>query len=367
MPSPASPKPTWTAFPCWCSAAASGARQGAPFSSTTSTSSPSRVRSPRLRYVRRRRRAYPAISGRAPWRERYAGPGHGRGVDRPLSHRHEVDPSEWMQRRQIPRRRDCRPGPRAVELLTLQGKAAALCRAGARDAQAELSVSRERLEAPVSVTIRGGCLPESHPLFLWTGFGARRPVRAGDRAGAQRDARRRLPVQRSGHREPQLHASRSADSRRHQPGRAGTEFPAELASSDAKAFLAALGRQVGRSAGRWKPPCGTGYELGTTRCGRLAGADERRRVTPFLLLEALQRQFGATPSTRGQRNGTFSRWSVSGPSGPAVARAGRLFVHGVRGAGGDRREAREGRRSVVALAGTAPLLMTGLELLTAAS
>ncbi|MBL0209438.1 MAG: thiamine pyrophosphate-binding protein [Holophagaceae bacterium] len=55
---------------------------------------------------------------------------------------------------------------------------------GAAGARADLVALAEKLEAPVSSTFQGkGVFPESHPLFLWPGFGAAAPAFARAVAG----------------------------------------------------------------------------------------------------------------------------------------------------------------------------------------
>jgi acetolactate synthase-1/2/3 large subunit len=100
-------------------------------------------------------------------------------VEVPAEHyifRHDVDLDAWRPEPAEP------PTLRAAELERARGMLAACRRPllylglGAAGAGAELVALAERLEAPVATTFQGkGIFPESHPLWLWCGFGASAP------------------------------------------------------------------------------------------------------------------------------------------------------------------------------------------------
>jgi acetolactate synthase-1/2/3 large subunit len=100
-------------------------------------------------------------------------------VEVPAEHyifRHDVDLDAW---------RDEADAPAAFRAADLEQARAliAACRRpllylglGAAGAGADLVALAERLEAPVATTFEGkGIFPESHPLWLWCGFGAAAP------------------------------------------------------------------------------------------------------------------------------------------------------------------------------------------------
>jgi acetolactate synthase-1/2/3 large subunit len=294
--------------------------------------------------------------------------------------RHELDPASLAEPA-----REAPPAPtaaelrRAVELLTAAGAQPLLYAGlGARDAQDELMALAEELGAPVSTTIQGkGVFPESHPLFLWTGFGRSAPRFARDIAAARNVTLAigcRFSEVGTGSYSftppgPLIHV----DINREVLGR---NFPAEVAiASDAKAFLTALlaqlrkpeGRKVGKSeAVELRARIRAGHA--EVRAGWLARRSAER-VTPFVLLEALQRVFGPeTIFTADSGNGTFLAMECL-----RLDRPGRFLapvdyscmgyaVPAALGAKLGRPEA-----PVVALAGDGAFLMTGLELLTAAA
>jgi len=100
-------------------------------------------------------------------------------VEVPAEHyifRHDVDLDAWRPEPAEP------PTLRAADLERARGMLAACRRPllylglGAAGAGAELVALAERLEAPVATTFQGkGIFPESHPLWLWCGFGASAP------------------------------------------------------------------------------------------------------------------------------------------------------------------------------------------------
>jgi acetolactate synthase I/II/III large subunit len=294
--------------------------------------------------------------------------------------RHEVDPAAWEPIAPPPPP-SAAPAElrRAAELLTAPGaKPLLYVGFGAREAQAELVALAERLNAPVSVTIQGkGVFPESHPLFLWTGFGNAAAPFARELA-AERNVTLAVGCRFSevgtasysftppG---PLIHV----DINREVLGR---NFPATLGiESDAKAFLVSLQRELdrreaGKSGSReavtLRDRIRAGHEA--VRAGWLARRS-RERVTPYLLLEALQRHFGAeTIFTADSGNGTFLAME-----GLRLERPGRFLAPVDYSCMGYAVPAAIGAKlglpttPVVALAGDGAFLMTGLELLTAAS
>jgi acetolactate synthase I/II/III large subunit len=229
----------------------------------------------------------------------------------------------------------------------------------------------ERLEAPASTTYQGkGVVPETHPLFLWPGFGDAAPsfvrdvvrecdatLAIGCRFGEVATASYGLePPQ------PLIHVDvdRTVLGRNH---------PTALSiQSDGARFVDALLPLLEQHA----PDEGMRQRI---RLGHDAvrrewlGTGDPRRVPPFVLLDALQRTFGdETIFTTDSGNGTFIAMEMlrlNGPGrflGPIDYSCMGYAVPAAIGAKLARPEA-----PVVALAGDGAFLMTGLELLTAAT
>ncbi len=268
---------------------------------------------------------------------------------------------------------------RAAALLSSHGvKPLLYAGLGAQGAAAELLALAERLEAPVATTIQGkGVFPESHPLFLWNGLGASAPPFVRDIA-EQRDITLAIGCRFSevgtgsygftppG---PLIHVDINSEV-------LNRNFPAELAvAADARGFLVELLNELsGQYTVRTVVPpdpalrrrIREGHEAVRKEWIEQRSAD---RVTPFVLLDALQNEFGQeTIFTADSGNGTFLAmeclrlerpgrflapvdYSCMGYSVPAAIGAGL----GKPGA------------PVIALAGDGAFLMTGLELLTAAN
>ena len=300
-------------------------------------------------------------------------------VDHYLS-RHEVDPGRWSAPPALPPP-VASPDDivRTATLLTAAGSRPLLyVGLGAQGARAELLELAERLEVPVATTIQGkGVFPESHPLFLWNGLGAAAPpfVRA---IASERTVTLAVGCRFSevgtgsyGFTPPGslIHVDIN-------PAVHGRNYPAELAvAADAQAFFGSLLAELVRSSA---PPEVQGPDARLRERIASGHADVRRgwrahasddRVSPVVLLEAIQRIFGPeTIFTTDSGNGTFLAmeslrldrpgrflapvdYSCMGYSVPAALGA-QLGVPGA---------------PVVALAGDGAFLMTGLELLTAAS
>ncbi len=291
--------------------------------------------------------------------------------------RHDVDPASFGPPAALPV-----PEPaadqvaRAAALLGAPGARPLLYAGlGAQGATGPLRALAERLEAPVATTIQGkGVFPESHPLFLWNGFGASAP------SFAREVARERTVTLALGCRfsevgtgsygleipGPLIHADINPDV----PGR---NFPAELAVvADAGRFLDALLGALGPAPAGRAPDAALRERIRAGHAAVRKGWQERRspdRVTPAVLLDALQRHFGPeTIFTTDSGNGTFLAME-----GLRLERPGRFLAPVDYSCMGYSVPAAIGARlgvpdaPVVALAGDGAFLMTGLELLTAAS
>jgi acetolactate synthase-1/2/3 large subunit len=240
---------------------------------------------------------------------------------------------------------------------------------GAAGAGADLVTLAERLEAPVSTTFQGkGVFPESHPLWLWPGFGDAAPRFARD-AAASCDATLAIGCRFGevatgsyGVRPPRPLVHIDID-----PMVPGRNYPTDLTvTGDAAAAVKVL---LPRLHAR-----GEDAELrrllrdGHAETGRELSRPSEGRVAPHLLLRALQAEFGPnTIFTTDSGNGTFLA-----VEGLRLDRPGRLLApvdyscmgYAVPAALGAKFACPEA--PVVALAGDGAFLMTGLELLTAA-
>jgi acetolactate synthase-1/2/3 large subunit len=294
--------------------------------------------------------------------------------------RHEVSPGEWGPPEPVPP-----PAAtpeqvrRAAAMLSAPGVRPLLYAGlGAQGAIAELLELAERLEAPVATTIQGkGVFPESHPLFLWNGLGASAPpfvraVTAGRNLTLAIGCRfSEVGTGSYGFTPPGslIHVDINPDV-------VGRNFPAELAiASDAKAFLRALLRELHQPSSRpavQSPDADLRQRIAAGHSEVRRGWHEhasKTRVSPAFLLDAIHRRFGPeTIFTTDSGNGTFLAmeclrldrpgrflapvdYSCMGYSVPAALGAKLGVPHA----------------PVVALAGDGAFLMTGLELLTAAS
>ncbi len=260
--------------------------------------------------------------------------------------RHEVEPSRWEAPAAIAPPLAARdlidrvvailndPATRPLIYLGL----------GAAGAGTDLVSLAERLEAPVATTFQGkGVFPESHPLFLWNGFGAAAPPFAravargrtatlaiGCRFGEVGTGSYGLEPPR-----PLIHVDID-------PGVPGRNYETDVAiGADAAAFVREL----------------------------LLAREGTERVTPPRLLRALQQAFGPeTVFTTDSGNGTFLAMECL-----RLERPGKFLAPVDYSCMGYAVPAAIGAKlarpqcPVVALAGDGAFLMTGLELLTAAN
>lgn len=260
---------------------------------------------------------------------------------------------------------------RAVELLRTRRPLLYLGW-GAAGAGADLVRLAEALGSPVATTITGkGVFPEHHPLFLWNGFGEAAPPFAREAARASdltlaigcrfsevgTGSYSCVPVG------PLIHADID-------DGVFGRNFPAEVtlhgdAAATVRALLAALGETSRRDA-RLEARIAAGRAEVRAAQRSEPSAD---RVTPARLFDALAATFGPdTVYTTDSGNGTFLAMETL-----VLDRPGRLLApvdyscmgYSVPAAIGAKLARPD--RPVVALPGDGALLMTGLELLTAAS
>ena len=303
-------------------------------------------------------------------------------------HRQDVDPDSWGPAGDPPLpTASAEQLERAVALLTAPGARPLLYAGlGAQAAQAELIALAERLDAPVATTFQGkGVFPESHPLFLWNGFGTAAPsfVReiAAERTVTLAVGCRFSEVGTGSYGltppGPLIHVDIT-------PEVLGRNYPAELGIvSDARLFLAALLRELdppSRSSAV-RPSSHSAVRpadlplrerIRSGHAGARNGWLGRKsvdRVTPYVLLNALQRSFGPeTVFTTDSGNGTFLAMECL-----RLERPGRFLAPVDYSCMGYSVPAAIGAKlglpdaPVVALTGDGAFLMTGLELLTAAN
>jgi acetolactate synthase-1/2/3 large subunit len=238
-------------------------------------------------------------------------------------------------------------------------------------ANANVAALIDRLEAPASTTYQGkGVVPETHPLFLWPGFGDAAPafvreiarecdttLAIGCRFGEVATASYGLEPP-----DPLIHVDIDASV----PGR--NHKTALSLQSDAARFVESLLPRLQQRPRdeRLRERIRRGHER--VRQDWL-GEGDTSRVPPFALLDALQRTFGdETVFTTDSGNGTFIAMEMlrlTAPGrflGPIDYSCMGYAVPAAIGAKLARPTA-----PVVALAGDGAFLMTGLELLTAAS
>ncbi len=260
---------------------------------------------------------------------------------------------------------------RAAEMLESADRPLLYLGLGAAGARRDILALAEHLEAPVATTFQGkGVFPESHPLFLWPGFGDAAPkfvrgvagacdlvlaigVRFGEVATASYGMEMPGPL---------IHVDIDA----HVPGR---NYDAALpVHADAAAFLAGVRERLGVPAGEdraLRDRIADGHRTVEDRWSRTASDD---RVTPAVLLRSLQARLGPkTVYATDSGNGTFLAMEMLRLDAP-----GRFLAPVDYSCMGYSVPAAVGAKlarpdaPVVALAGDGAFLMTGLELLTAA-
>ena len=240
--------------------------------------------------------------------------------------------------------------------------------AGAADLLVPLA---EQLGAPVTTSFSGkGVFPESHPLWLWNGFGNQAPSfvdRIMDRCDCLLAIGCRFgEVTTGGYGIEPPEALIHVDI---EPEVFNRNFPAKLVvASDAREFVLALGRLIDgeRPWAALADEIAHGHDEVAARWRRHASDT---RVNPYALFEALQEHCAEDAIfTTDSGNGTFlavehlrldapgrflapTDFSCMGYSVPAAI--GACFAHP--------------GRDVVALPGDGAFLMTGLELITASA
>ena len=263
---------------------------------------------------------------------------------------------------------------RVAEWLTGEGARPLLYLGlGAANAGAALVALAERLGAPVTTTIQGkGVFPESHPLFVWNGFGNVAPPFAREVAAS---CNRILAIGcRFGEVGTGAYGLELPGPLCHvdiNPDVLGRNFPAALpVVSDAGAFVAGLLERIAQV-----PDLDTAALASKIKAGHAAVAEEWtqarsvERVSPQRLLQRLHEVLGPeTVFTTDSGNGTFLAMETLRLDQPGHFLAPvdySCMGYAVPAAIG----ARLGRpvAPVVALAGDGAFLMTGLESLTAAS
>ncbi len=259
----------------------------------------------------------------------------------------------------------------AARLLGAARRPALYVGNGARDAAALVGALAERLGAPVTTTIHGkGIVSERHPLWLWPGFGAtaprfvRRVMEGCDCLLAIGCRFSEVATGSYGLQPPEglIHVDINGEV-------LNRNYPARLAiESDAGVFLSGLIERLGPE----RPHAEIAAEIAAGhRELEAKWASERggERVSPAALfagLQALSRSDAVYASDSG--NGTFLAMEHLRLERPGCFLAPIDYSsmgYAVPAAIGAKLAAPE--RDVVALPGDGALLMTGLELLTAAA
>ena len=261
---------------------------------------------------------------------------------------------------------------RAADVLREAGRPLLYVGQGAAGAGEDLVALAEALEAPVATTFQGkGVFPESHPLWMWPGFGDAAPPHAREIAG-ECDATLAIGCRFSevgtgsyGLEPPEPLVHVDID-----PAVPGRNFPARVAvTADARELVPALLDRLDRRSPDDDLRERIERGLAEVREQWLDSEGESDRVSPLRLLEALQSRYGSEAAyVTDSGNGTFLAleglrldrprrflapvdYSCMGYSVPAA-------VGAALGRPGE---------PTVALVGDGAFLMTGLELLTAAA
>jgi acetolactate synthase I/II/III large subunit len=254
----------------------------------------------------------------------------------------------------------------AARVLNAAKRPAIYAGLGARGATALLVQLAEKLGAPVATTISGkGVFPESHPLWLWNGFGNMAPPFAReimDGADALLAIGCRFGEVATGSYginppEALVHVDVNAEVFHR-------NYRAQVAvESDAADFLRALLPLVTAREGGLEKKIAAGHQA-----VRDGWARSKDRVSPAVFYQALQRLAPKAIFSTDSGNGTFlsmEQLRLDGPGrfiGPIDYSCMGYSVPGAIGAKHANPET-----DVVALAGDGALLMTGLELVNAAA
>lgn len=291
-----------------------------------------------------------------------------------LMQAHEVDDPEAAFARLAPPQESWTLGDDAVQaaadLLNAAKRPALYVGRGAAAAATELIAAAEALQAPVATTIQGkGVFPESHPLWLWNTVGRAAPHFAKDlldRADAVLAVGCRFGEVATGSygwKPPENLIHIDLDERV-----LGANYEAKIAiHADARAFMEKLlpllrPRPADASLARM---IAAGRESVTAS---QRAAKSKDRVSPFALFDALQRRAGKDAVyTADSGNGTFlamEHLRLEAPDRLLAPVDYSCMGYAVPAAIGAKLAYPE--RDVVALEGDGALLMTGMELMTAA-
>ena len=270
-----------------------------------------------------------------------------------------------------PAPRDTRALDRAAKVLNDARRPLLYVGLGALPALEHLVPLAERLDGPVVTTFQGkGVFPETHPLFLWPGFGDAAPPFAR-KVAAECDAVLAIGcrfgevgtgsygLEMPG---PLVHVDID-------PAVLGRNYPAEvgIAEDSALAVPALLERLRDRAADAGlREGIAAGHREVEERWDGEASSD---RVSPHALIRGIHGRLGdRTLFTTDSGNGTFLAMEILRLTGPRSFLAPvdySCMGYSVPAALGAKLAAPD--RPVAALAGDGAFLMTGLELMTAAT